>query len=42
MLTIYEVFSLIQQHPTAAIIISADVDQERARAIQQWWCLTGC
>ncbi|MGZ7104657.1 MAG: hypothetical protein ACXVKC_04420 [Candidatus Angelobacter sp.] len=34
-LAVSEVFSLIEQHPTASIIITADVDQERAKAIQQ-------
>jgi hypothetical protein len=34
-LAVSEVFSLVEQHPLATIIITADVDQERARAIQQ-------
>jgi hypothetical protein len=34
-LAISEVFCLAEQHPTATILITADVDQERAKAIQQ-------
>jgi hypothetical protein len=30
-LAISEVFSLVEQHPTATILITAGVDQERAR-----------
>jgi hypothetical protein len=34
-LAVSEVFSLAEQHPTASIIITADVDQTRATVIQQ-------
>jgi hypothetical protein len=34
-LAISEVFSLVEQYPTATILITADVNQERARVIQQ-------
>lgn len=34
-LAISEVYALADQHPTATIIITADIDPERAKAIQQ-------
>jgi hypothetical protein len=34
-LAISEVFALLEEHPAAQIIISAGVDDERARVIQQ-------
>jgi hypothetical protein len=34
-LAVSEVFSLAEQHPTASIFITADVDQKRATVIQQ-------
>jgi hypothetical protein len=34
-LAISEVLSLAQQHPASTIIITADIDQARARMIQQ-------
>jgi hypothetical protein len=33
-IAISEVYALADQHPTASIIITADVDPERAKAIQ--------
>lgn len=36
-LAISEVLALIEQHPTASIIITPDVDQARASIIQQHW-----
>jgi hypothetical protein len=33
-LAVSEVLAVIEQHPTAAILIAADVDPERAKAIQ--------
>ena len=34
-LAVSEVFSLAEHHPTASIVITADVDQKRATVIQQ-------
>jgi hypothetical protein len=34
-LAVSEVLSLAEQHPTASIIITTDVDQKRAAVIQQ-------
>jgi len=36
-LAVSEVLALAEQHPTASIIITPDVDQRRARVIQQHW-----
>jgi hypothetical protein len=36
-LAISEVLALAEQHPTASIIITPDVDQTRAKIIQQHW-----
>jgi hypothetical protein len=36
-LAISEVMALAEQQPTASIIITPDVDQTRAKAIQQHW-----
>jgi hypothetical protein len=34
-LAVSEVLALVEQHPAATILITAGVDQDRARAIQQ-------
>jgi hypothetical protein len=34
-LAVSELFRLVEQHPTATILITADVDQERAKLVQQ-------
>jgi len=36
-LAISEVLALAEQHPTASIIITPDVEQSRASVIQQHW-----
>jgi hypothetical protein len=36
-LAISEVLALSEQHPTASIIITPDVDQTRAAVVQQHW-----
>jgi hypothetical protein len=36
-LAVSEVFSLAQQHQSASMIITPDVEQARAKVIQQHW-----